>query len=307
VIISFTLIALVFIPVGLGLYFVSENVVEVVYQYDGDKSDTRACHVDKATKKDPASPSKHCIVTIKIKEDMEKPYIYYQLTNFYQNHRRYVKSRSDAQLQGEVLPYSELSDCDPLIRGDMRNASSGGAREILHPCGLVANSYFNDTFSIVKPANLSIDSSNIAWKSDRENKFKAVPQATKNKYVGQYQWLNETYPGVEDVTNQHFIVWMRTAALPTFRKLYGQIDTTLKANSEVDIAISAHFPVESFGGTKSIVLSTASFLGGKNSFLGIAYMVVGAICAFLAIAFWIKELYCPRKPGDVRWLRWRQD
>ncbi len=38
---------------------------------------------------------KTCDVTITITEKMEKPvYFFYELTNFYQNHRRYIKSKS---------------------------------------------------------------------------------------------------------------------------------------------------------------------------------------------------------------------
>ena len=41
-------------------------------------------------------------------------YIYYGLDNFYQNHRRYVKSRDDTQLLGEVLTKKDLNkDCAP--------------------------------------------------------------------------------------------------------------------------------------------------------------------------------------------------
>ncbi len=39
----------------------------------------------------------------KIDQDVTGPvYVYYELKNFYQNHRRYVASRSSYQLNGEV-------------------------------------------------------------------------------------------------------------------------------------------------------------------------------------------------------------
>lgn len=62
-------------------------------------------------------------------------YLYYELANFYQNHRRYVKSRSDKQLAGTFYTESsQLSDCDPL------RTLNG---KLLNPCGLIANSVFN--------------------------------------------------------------------------------------------------------------------------------------------------------------------
>ncbi len=49
-------------------------------------------------------------ITFSIDQDVSGPvYVYYQLTNFYQNHRRYVKSRSAYQLQGQVAYLSLLS------------------------------------------------------------------------------------------------------------------------------------------------------------------------------------------------------
>lgn len=48
---------------------------------------------------------------------MDAPvFVYYELDNFYQNHRRYVKSRSVNQLQGDSLSGADVStDCDPIV------------------------------------------------------------------------------------------------------------------------------------------------------------------------------------------------
>jgi hypothetical protein len=41
------------------------------------------------------------------------------------------------------------------------------------PCGLVAKSVFNDTYTLsLNSTPITIDSSNIAWKSDLDFKFK---------------------------------------------------------------------------------------------------------------------------------------
>ena len=255
----------------------------------------------------PASLSPHPLA--QVEKEMAAPvYLYYELDNFYQNHRRYVKSRSDSQLRGEILSASSLSsDCDPLIYGDIPN--SKGELRVLHPCGLIANSYFNDTFALRAAQHdgnnvpVSWSESGISWATDRLNKFKAVPASTRAANNETHQFISETYPGVASVEDEHFIVWMRTAALPRFRKLYARIDTTLKANTRLSIDIGENFPVKQFGGAKSVVISTLSILGGKNDFLGIAYIAVGAVCAAMAVAFLIKECTCPRRPGDLKYLR----
>ena len=117
---------------------------------------------------------------------------------------------------------------------------------------------------------------------------------------------NEYY-GLQD---EDLIVWMRTAAFPNFRKLYRKIESKQlelfknKAEFKLNITYSksillkfeslthndifeniADYKVKQFSGTKSIILSQTSFLGGKNPFLGIAYIVVGCICIIVGIAF----------------------
>lgn len=87
---------------------------------------------------------------------------------------------------------------------------------------------------------------------------------------------------------------MRTAALPTFRKLYGKIDVDLAPNEKVTVVIQNNYNTYSFGGKKKLVLSTTSWIGGKNDFLGIAYLTVGGLCLFLAISFLLIYLVKPR-------------
>ena len=63
--------------------------------------------------------------------------MYYGLTNFYQNHRRYVKSRDDRQLLGR-LDSAPSSDCEPFA-----TAMDNGTLKPIAPCGAIANSLFN--------------------------------------------------------------------------------------------------------------------------------------------------------------------
>ena len=61
-----------------------------------------------------------------------------------------------------------------------------------------------------------------------------------------------------------------------------------------------------FDGKKKIVLSTASWLGGKNDFLGIAYLTVGSICFIFGLVFLGLLCKYPRELGDVTLLSWNK-
>ena len=69
----------------------------------------------------------------------ETLFVYYMLENFYQNQRRYDKSRDSDQLLGSTRDYLS-TDCEPF-----RYQKTDDPSKVLKisPCGAVANSIFN--------------------------------------------------------------------------------------------------------------------------------------------------------------------
>ena len=86
-----------------------------------------------------------CEYSFQVSQMVEGPILlYYQLENYYQNHRVFVKSVEPKQLQGEALTYSQLSLCAPL-QGPPGFDEMGDSRPVYYPCGLIANALFNGT------------------------------------------------------------------------------------------------------------------------------------------------------------------
>ena len=90
-----------------------------------------------------------------------------------------------------------------------------------------------DKFSLESVAyhGVPVTYKNIAWKSDRETKFKNPKgfPGVLNAYAKPKYWFNKLNEISNDtdnngMINQDFIVWMRVAAFPTFRKLWRILD-----------------------------------------------------------------------------------
>jgi len=312
---TFFVIGVAFIPIGVGLMYFSNQVHEAVVDYTECTNDAGEICAEKVMKYEGGVPAP-CTCTVPVPQqeigetDWEgNVFIYYGLTNFYQNHRRYVKSRDDKQLYGDLSSTDE--DCAPFL-----HPAANATDKKYAPCGAIANSLFNDSITLQyrDPNGNSEDKTwkpvmvsrrGIAWESDREYKFKnpngknSVEELKKSfaNTVKPKDWqlniweLDPEDPENNGLLNEDLIVWMRTAALPNFRKLYrkviaeGDFANGLPSKFEYQLEIKYNYKVTQFSGTKSVILATTSLMGGKNPFLGIAYIVVGCICFLMGIIF----------------------
>ncbi|KAF3290008.1 hypothetical protein TWF970_003740 [Orbilia oligospora] len=331
----FFAVGIIFAPIGGLLLWASEQVQELVIDYTecasgiGSNRDFVRIPAEKIqrnfykptveTKQDPQWKfvsnvtrignrqvnNTVCTLKFQLEADMTAPVLlYYRLTNFYQNHRRYVKSVNEEQLRGNAVGAGTLDtseSCAPL--------AVDSAGKIIYPCGLMANSVFNDTFGspvLVQKRGgtgseeeiYEMTNKGIAWPSDRDRY--GVSKYNISQIVPPPNWINK-FPNGYNSTNlpdlrdwEELQVWMRTAGLPTFSKLARRNDTKTMQSGVYTLDIKMNFPVTLYGGTKSIVLSTRTVMGGKNPFLGIAYIVVGGLCVLLGVIFTARHLFKPR-------------
>lgn len=241
-----------------------------------------------------------CTLDVPLAQPLRLPvYVYYELDNYYQNYRLYVKSRSQAQLEGRaVTAYSDVADCSPLESAN----HSHNASAFYFPCGLIAWSRFNDTFALATAAGAPVPlrKDGIAWASDRRM-YAHDPGANATGIRV-----------VPNITDEDFLVWMRVAAFPRFRKLHRVVDRGTLPGGGAELAgtlrltVANTYNVSAFG-AKRLVLTELSWLGGRNAFLGWLYLAVGALYLAAAVVFTAKQLVAPRKFADVRLLPWSID
>eukprot|EP00744_Colponema_vietnamica_P004216 GILI01006331.1.p1 GENE.GILI01006331.1~~GILI01006331.1.p1 ORF type:complete len:311 (-),score=80.55 GILI01006331.1:260-1192(-) len=256
-------IGLLMIPIGIILVATAQKALETSVEYDGSGKGGMTS------------------VTVTVAETMRAPvFFYYKLENFYQNHLRYSKSKSDNQLLGNDVSQTSLnSDCTPLVQHNGVN---------LNPCGLFPQSMFNDTFTLFSPDGKQVvmNEKGIAWEHDK------LRYGRNSKVVQK-----------PDPLDEHFMVWMRPSPGSTFRKLWAKIENQDLEPGTYTINIQNNFPVSSFQGKKYVVLATMTWMGSNNYFLGSSYILLGFICLFLSMFFVYKLKSEGRKFADTSKLK----
>ncbi|KAI8946994.1 CDC50 family protein [Xylaria longipes] len=262
----------------------------------------------------------NCTIQFEILQNMSAPVrAYYRLDNFYQNHRRYVNSFNPDQLLAKnvTTPTLENSNCAPLAIEKIN-----GTTYQIYPCGLIANSLFNDT--IGHPLRLGVTGSNdsrtykwnedgIAWQSDMDL-YENLTYIDYNLIIPPPNWRGRypdgkytpEFPPPNLKKDEHFISWMRTAALPSFFKPWAFGNETLVAGT-YSVDIVDNFNMTEYRGRKSLVITTTGPLGGKNDLPGILWLALAGFFIVMSLVFVVGNFVRPRKLGDHTLLSWNKE
>jgi hypothetical protein len=116
---------------------------------------------------------------------------------------------------------------------------------------------------------------------------------------GDYELVRKASWGVE---SGHLMVWMRVAGLPSFRKLWGRVNTKLTKGSRYKVYVHNTYPVIEYNGKKALVFASTSGWGGRNDRLGWGFVFIGVCCLIFCCWRSYHWWYYPRELGDISFL-----
>lgn len=293
-----------------------------------------------------------CFINITLTEAISGPaHIYYEIAGFHQHHRRFVSSYDRTQFTDEWRPDVALTLCKPLEYLEAMSCDVGVCdpatkhTRMTFPCGIVANTMFNDIFWLhegllptgeklnrthlvsnsIARTYPSHNMKNPTWAIDRneylpvwhnENFSRIIPPTSGDQrsfimddYTNSTAWVHDPLDpelgAGTGVENEHWRVWVEGAANQPFRKAYGKIRQDLPAGTTLVFAVQSNFFVRSFAGSKALVVSELSWFGSQNFALGVFFIAVGGIFAIAGALFALRKCTNPRPLGDTTYLDWK--
>ncbi|PSS02620.1 ALA-interacting subunit like [Actinidia chinensis var. chinensis] len=100
------------------------------------------------------------------------------------------------------------------------------------------------------------------------------------------------------------VAYIKDSSMPKNCSRFLKVVVYLDVDDVVAVTLLNNYNTYSFGGKKKLVLSTSSWLGGKNDFLGMAYLSVGSSSILISLVFLLIHVKNPRPYGDTTYLSW---
>ena len=248
-----------------------------------------------------SSSNKSCKIQFKVLKTIKKPvFVYYKLKNFYLNHRKIIESKNWKELRGEDV--NTKSSCEgAYLMGEMFGKNSPyfinpwghqfSEGDVASPCGLLAKSFFNDTYNITDDEGnyINIDENGIANSYLKNTFFK------RRKDYKEKQWI--------DVENEHFINWMNTETFSTFIKLWGKIYRDLEPGSYY-LIVHDNYDIARYDSKKYFVIGNAN-ISGVNNLAGYFFIAVAIYLTIVILIIWAKYLLGKeKKEVSISKLKW---
>ena len=261
-------VAVVFIPLGAVCLGASNSVDEVRRRYDDDPACYRGFFPTDAEanrRRSDAGAGVTCELTITPRRTLKAPvYVYYELQNVLQNHRRFVKSRSDDQAAGRPRARRHVLRTQGVRSQLHRRHQTRG--EPVRADGVVDVQRHVRVRGGRRRSRSTPPVPSIAWRSDVEEKFADYAPANVNDDPST-RGGRAIGPSVS--RDERFIVWMRTAALPKFRKLWGRIERDSRpagATVRQFASTTRGTRTPSEGRKRWMQVDDVVLMGGKNAF-----------------------------------------
>lgn len=284
--ITFDLILLfAFLAIGIPSYIYSVNQKEFLMEY------TKCGETEKK--------QNTCTIEFNIDFEIKKgALLYYQLDNFFINHRKLVKSKSWSQLRGNTIK-SKIANCDEswtmkeMFGEDSPYYTNKWGHQFspedpASPCGLFPRSFFNDTYQLYKleggsERRITINETLISNKYLRKTFFK------RTENYQETQWI--------DVEDEHFINWINTETFNDFRKLWGRIEEPI-TRGRYKIVIKDNFLASLYNAKKYFAIVSGNPLG-ENKILSIILIGCSSYLFIVILVLWVVKFSKRDKMFDI--------